>query len=116
GQVPIVAAILLSAVGDEFVIAHPGHHLEHAQLLVVIGGPVLFLLAEFLVFWRLTGIPALERLAGAILLLAVGWLGLHASAVTTSALVVAVLILVIIAGEARTRRGGWSHPAESSAA
>ncbi|MGN6485965.1 MAG: low temperature requirement protein A [Thermomicrobiales bacterium] len=115
GQVPIVAAIILSAVGDEFVIAHPGHHLEHAQLLVVIGGPLLFLLAEFLVFWRLTGIPAFERLAGAILLLAVGWLGLHASAETTSALVVAVLILVIIAGEARTRRGGWSRAAGSLA-
>jgi hypothetical protein len=33
--------------------------------------------------------------------------------VTTSALVVAVLILVIIAGEARTRRGGWSRAAGS---
>ncbi|MGC4190237.1 MAG: low temperature requirement protein A [Thermomicrobiales bacterium] len=107
GQAPIVAAIILSAVGDEFVIAHPGHHLEHAQLLVVIGGPLLYLLAEFAVFWRLTGAPAWERLIGAFILLGVGWAGLHASAVTTSALVVIVLILVILAGTIRVRLGGW---------
>ena len=116
GQVPIVAAIILSAVGDEFVIAHPGHHLEHAQLLVVVGGPILFLVAEFLVFWRLTGAFAIERLAGAVLLLAVGWIGLHASAVTTSALVVGVLILVILAGGLRTRRGDAAHAAGASVA
>ncbi|MGC4105062.1 MAG: low temperature requirement protein A [Thermomicrobiales bacterium] len=111
GQAPIVAAIILSAVGDEFVIAHPGHHLEHAQLAVVIGGPLLFLLSEVAAFWRLTGRPMVERLLGAMLLLGVGWVGLHASAVTTSALVVVVLIVVIAIGSLRGRRGGAMSPA-----
>jgi len=104
GQVFKVAAIILSAVGDEFVIAHPGHHLEHGQLLVVIGGPMLFLLAEFFVIWRFTGRPVLERLAGAILLLGVGWIGLHVSALATSAWVVTVWVLVIVVGAMLQRR------------
>jgi len=104
GQVPLVAAIILSAVGDEFAITHPGHHLDHGQLLVVIGGPLLFLLAEFLVFWRFTGSPLWERFAGAIVLLGVGWAGLHADALQTSAMVTASLVLVIIAGAFRQRR------------
>ncbi|MBB5791871.1 low temperature requirement protein A [Jiangella mangrovi] len=43
-HLPIVAGIVLMAVGDELVVAHPGHELEVVGALAVLGGPALFLL------------------------------------------------------------------------
>jgi low temperature requirement protein LtrA len=40
----IVAGIIVSAVGDELVLAHPtGHHADLATVLVIVGGPLLYL-------------------------------------------------------------------------
>ena len=41
-HLPIVAGILLTAVGDELVITHPGDELGTAGALVVLGGPALY--------------------------------------------------------------------------
>ena len=43
-HLPIVAGILLTAVGDELVIAHPSDELGTAGALAVLGGPALYLL------------------------------------------------------------------------
>ena len=43
-HLPIVAGILLAAVGDELVLAHPDDPLHTAGALVVLGGPALYLL------------------------------------------------------------------------
>jgi low temperature requirement protein LtrA len=41
----IVAGIIVSAVGDELVLAHPsGHHADLAVVLSVVGGPLLYLI------------------------------------------------------------------------
>lgn len=67
----LVAGIIVSAVGDELVLEHPTGHVETATALVLIGGPLLFLLgamlfklAAFQVWWgpRLVGIIALAAL------------------------------------------------------
>jgi low temperature requirement protein LtrA len=42
-HIPIVAGVLLAAVGDELVIAHPGEELGTAGALVTLGGPALYL-------------------------------------------------------------------------
>src|ERR671919_2626195 len=42
-HLPIVAGIVLVAVGDEFVIAHPTDDLHDGGALVALGGPALFL-------------------------------------------------------------------------
>ena len=42
-HLPIVAGIVLVAVADELVIAHPADHLDDAGALVALGGPALFL-------------------------------------------------------------------------
>ena len=48
-HVVLVAGVLLSAVGDEFVIAHPTEVLPDAEVAVAAVGPVLYLLGQVLV-------------------------------------------------------------------
>ncbi|HWW11026.1 MAG TPA: low temperature requirement protein A, partial [Brevundimonas sp.] len=40
---PVVAGIVVTAVGDEMVLMHPSGHLEAAAVWVLVGGPALFL-------------------------------------------------------------------------
>ena len=47
--VVVIAAIVVSAVGDELVIAHPSGHTEAAWLLVIFGGPALFVAGQALI-------------------------------------------------------------------
>lgn len=74
----VVAGIIVTAVGDELLLMHPGGHTSLATAFVLVGGPLLFLigaqafkLAAF-GLWspsRLTGIAALAALGTAALLL-----------------------------------------------
>ncbi len=75
---PVVAGIVVTAVGDEMVLMHPSGHLEAAAIWVLVGGPALFLagtaVAVFAVWgqWprsRLVGLAALGGLAAAAPLL-----------------------------------------------
>ena len=43
-HLPIIAGVLLSAVGDELVLAHPSDELGTAGALVALGGPAVYLL------------------------------------------------------------------------
>ena len=45
-HIPIVAGIVVCAVGDELVIAHPGGHVEPAAAFALIGGPALYLVGN----------------------------------------------------------------------
>jgi low temperature requirement protein LtrA len=108
-HVVIVAGILLSAVGDELVIAHPTEELPDAELLVVVCGPALYLLAHVLLRLRMAGSVAGRRLAGALACLAVGAIGTFAPALVVAALLLGVLVAVIVgdqvAGVHRRQRG-----------
>jgi low temperature requirement protein LtrA len=73
-HLPIIAGIIVTAVGDEWVIHHPVGHMETKVALALIGGPGLFLLGVLLfkraVFrrWsraRLLGLAGLAGLGGA---------------------------------------------------
>ena len=59
-HLPIVAGVIVTAVGDEFVLAHPDGHGDVRTLLTVVGGPLLFL-SGTLLFKR-----AVARLAAAV--------------------------------------------------
>lgn len=52
-HLPIVAGIIVAAVGDELVLHHPGGHTETKTAIVLIGGPALYL-AGNLLFKRLS--------------------------------------------------------------
>ena len=48
-HVVLVAGVLLSAVGDELVIAHPTEVPSDAEVAVAAAGPALYLLGQVLV-------------------------------------------------------------------
>ena len=108
-HVVIVAGILLSAVGDELVIAHPTEALPDAEVIAVVCGPALYLLAHVALRLRMTGTISPRRLAGAVACLAIGAVGTFAPALVVAALLLGVLVAVIvadqIAGQRRRRRG-----------
>ena len=105
----IVAGVILSAVGDELVIAHPTEQLPDAELVAVVAGPALYLLAHVALRLRMTGTVSRRRLAGALACAAIGLLAGAASALVVAALLVAVLVAVIVseqvAAAGRAARG-----------
>jgi low temperature requirement protein LtrA len=110
-HVLIVAGILLSAVGDELVIAHPTEELPDAELAAVVSGPALYLLAHVALRLRLTGTIGGRRFAGALACLATGAIGTSASALVVAALLLAVLVAVIVGDYlAATRRRARGEP------
>ncbi|MGH3078318.1 MAG: low temperature requirement protein A, partial [Gaiellaceae bacterium] len=111
----IVAGIVLTAVGDELVIAHPTEQLPYDELAVVVAGPALYLLAHVAMRLRMAGTISARRLGGALACLAVGLVGLAVPALAVSALLVAVLVGVIVLeriAEARREARGAPSPLE----
>jgi low temperature requirement protein LtrA len=108
-HIPIIAGIIVSAVGDELVIAHPGAGLSAAELAAVACGPALYLLGHVAFRLRLAGSLSGKRLAAALAILAVGALGAVMTALATAALVLVVLVALIVseglAGRRRRLRG-----------
>jgi low temperature requirement protein LtrA len=94
-HVVIVAGILLCAVGDELVIAHPTDELPNAELLAVVCGPALYLLAHVALRLRMSGTLSSRRLAGAVACLAVAAVGTFVPALVVAALLLGVLVAVI---------------------
>ena len=66
-HVVMIAGVIVSAVGDELVIAHPEEHLHGAEVAAVAAGPAIYLLAHVLFRLRHDGHhqrPAPVRRAG----------------------------------------------------
>ena len=108
-HVVLVAGILLNAVGDELVIAHPTEELSGAELAATVGGPALYLLAHVLLRLRMSGTLATRRLLGAAACVVIGLVGSALSALVVATLLLAVLVAVIVgdqlAGVHRRQRG-----------
>ena len=47
-HVTLIAGIIVSAVADELVIHHPGHHIDATTAIVLIAGPLIYLLGNSL--------------------------------------------------------------------
>jgi low temperature requirement protein LtrA len=107
----LVAGIILAAVGDELVIAHPTEELPRAEVLVVTGGPALYLLGHALFRLRMAGSIAWKRITGAVACLLVGAVGIVLPALAVAALLVGVLVAVIGAEQlAASRRRARGEP------
>jgi low temperature requirement protein LtrA len=104
-HVPIVAGIVLAAVGDELVIAHPGHHAEPFDSFTIVGGPAVYLLGHLLFRYRMvhnTSRPWLVALAAlAALTVAGAAFGVPLLALAVAATLVLAALLVY---DARRRR------------
>lgn len=98
-HVLVIAGIILAAIGDELVIAHPDQVLHTNELVPLIAGPVVYLLALALIRWRATGQFGRKRPPAAAAIIVVGLLAQGASALVVSALIVAVLVALILAEE-----------------
>jgi low temperature requirement protein LtrA len=110
-HVVIVAGIILSAVGDELVIAHPTETLHGPELVAVVAGPALYLLAHVALRLRMTGTISVRRLTAAVACVAVGFIGPHVSALFLSTLLLGVLIAVIAAEQlAAAHRNARGRP------
>ena len=71
----MVAGIIVTAVGDELVIAHPFEQAGPATVATVLGGPALFLAGHLLFKRAMFGIWSIRRLAGIVVLAIVGLIG-----------------------------------------
>lgn len=67
-HLPIVAGIVVSAVGDELLLAHPDGHTDVKTTLSMIGGPLLFLIGTILFKRSIRGIFQLSHIAGIAML------------------------------------------------
>jgi low temperature requirement protein LtrA len=98
-HVLIVAGVIVSAVADELVLVHPDHASD-AGILVIIGGPWLFLLGNALFKWVMSDrpLPPLSHLAGLVLLMLALPLALNHwfSALMLGALTTAIVVLVAL--------------------
>jgi len=108
-HVVIVAGVIVSAVGDELVIAHPTEVLPGFEVTAVVAGPAIYLLAHALFRLRIAGSVSWKRLGGALACLVVGLIGAFVPALVVGALLIAVLVAVIaseyVAAARRRARG-----------
>jgi low temperature requirement protein LtrA len=91
-HVPIVAGVILSAVGDDLLIAHPDVGLSAVGAASVLGGPALFLLGESLFRRRMISSTSTKRILAIAALALMGVVAGWVSALVLSGLVVALLI------------------------
>jgi low temperature requirement protein LtrA len=103
-QLPIVAGIIATAVGNDLLIAEPHDALHGVGLAMMLGGPALFLLGESLFRWRMTGTTNVAPVAVAGILVLLGLVGGQLSALLVS-VIVAALLSALAAWELRLRGG-----------
>jgi low temperature requirement protein LtrA len=107
----IVAGIIVTAVGDEFTLAHPDGHADMKMAAAIVGGPALYLIGTLLFRRAVTGLLPKIQLA-ALVLLAVLFLasGLF-SPLALSLATTIVLGAVAFAEKGAAREISESHPA-----
>ncbi|HTD02215.1 low temperature requirement protein A, partial [Undibacterium sp.] len=97
----IVGGIIVGAVGDELVLAHPGGQLDGHALAAIVGGPILFLFGNLFFKWLtspqdwmpLSHLAGLG-LTGALLVLLIFYHGLTPLMLTAA--MTAILVTVAI--------------------
>lgn len=99
-HIPIVAAIIVTAVGDELLLAHPIGHIDTGFLLTAVGGPWLFLIANMMFKWSTWDgrYPPFSHGVGAILLviLAIWAWYAHPQPLTVGILATTALLLTAL--------------------
>jgi low temperature requirement protein LtrA len=103
-HLPIVAGILLTAVGDELVIAHPRDELGTAGAFATLGGPALYLLGLAAFNTRVGRPQPWTRIAAAVALAASVPLATDASGLLVAAAATALLTALVVADQLRTAR------------
>jgi low temperature requirement protein LtrA len=71
-HLPIVAGIIVCAVADELVLAHPSGHSDLKLLIAGVGGPALYLIGNAMFKHTIYGWYPLSHLAGLLMLAILG--------------------------------------------
>ena len=100
-HLPIIAGIVLVAVGDELVIAHPADDLGDAGALAALGGPALFLGGLMACAARLGEPQSRSRVIALVALLAAVPLAAGLDGLVVLALLTAILALLVVAEQPR---------------
>jgi low temperature requirement protein LtrA len=95
-HIPIVAGIVVCAVGDEITITHPDGHVYLAQAWALLGGPALYLIGN--VFFKRASAKhyPLSHLVGLGLLAALAPVAIRLTPLALGAATTAILILVAV--------------------
>jgi len=100
-HLPIIAGIVLVAVGDELVIAHPTDDLHDAGALVALGGPALFLSGLMACAARLGQAQSAARAVAVVALLAALPLAAGAEGLVALGMLTALLVALVVAEQLR---------------
>jgi len=95
-HLPIVAGLVVVAVANELVIAHPDEQLPGEELLALAAGPILFLLGSAAAVLRVLRTLPRRRLAAAGAVAGVALLGAALPALATWSLALVVLASVVL--------------------
>ena len=98
----IVAGIIISAVADEFVVAHPLGHTDQKTAIAVLGSTAIFLVGTMLFRWTIGGRVPLLHLAGIAILPLLAPVTSHLPPLILMTIATVVLIAVAV-GERRAR-------------
>ena len=98
-HIAVIAGIIVTAVGDELLINHPGEPLATNQLVVLVAGPVIYLAALSVIRFRAAGSISRKRTAAAVVIAVVGLIFQDASALLIATLILVVLVALIAAEE-----------------
>jgi low temperature requirement protein LtrA len=93
-HIPMVAGIIVTAVGDELVIAHPFGHATPDTVATVLGGPALFLAGHLLFKRAMFGVWSISRLSAIAALGLVAVMGRDWSPLAMA--IVSVLIIAAV--------------------
>jgi len=95
-HMPIVAGIILSAVADDLVLAHPEGHSDLKTVSCAIGGPLLFLVGTILFKHNIRGFLQLSHGVGIVALGLLAFFASELSPLMLSLLTTVVLIAVAV--------------------
>jgi low temperature requirement protein LtrA len=111
-HIPLIAGIIIVAVANELVIAHPGETLHGMELATLAAGPILYLLGSLAFKMRVVQARAVDRLAASGLIGGVTLLGTTVSAIAIWTLVFAILTALALL-ESAQRRAGANRSADA---
>jgi low temperature requirement protein LtrA len=112
----LVAGIIVAAVANELVIAHPSRHLHGAALAALAAGPVLYLLGSVVLKVRVLRVPWERRCIAASLVAVAVAVGSPLPGLALWAVVLAVLtgLATVEAVETRQEATAPARPSESA--
>jgi low temperature requirement protein LtrA len=93
-HMPIVAGIVVVAVGDELVLAHPSGHSDARTVISIVGGPMLFLVGTILFKHTIHGRWQLSHMVGIAAFAVLAPFGHHLSPLILSSITTAMLLIV----------------------